>query len=62
MAAKVEYVIKPLACDRFDKRMVEKHLRKSQIEKRDLDAHLAGLPDLAPHAQEFRVGLSEGED
>ncbi len=57
-----DYKINVLECDLFDTRLRRRHLEKAALDPTALNAHLAGLPDVAEQGEEFVVHLGAGGD
>ncbi|MCP4870778.1 MAG: hypothetical protein GY898_18910 [Proteobacteria bacterium] len=57
--AKPAFEVTKLECDAFDTRVVERQIVAGRVTRKDLQKHLAGLPDEADNAEEIIVGIGD---
>ncbi len=57
--AKPAFEVTKLECDAFDIRVVERQIVAGRVSRKDLEKHLADLPDEADNAEEIIVGIGE---
>lgn len=53
------YTIKQLEPDKYDARLIERHLSEGKISAKELSDHLANVEDLTDNAEEFEVVLGD---